>query len=311
MADENVTVKASTEVKARYEELKSKSGLTSKDFFELVLSQHEISNIGKEVEHSLDLPQIRTHLTALEAIFLSQIQKSIDTNQFFNTKITQENDLHKTLVNELQQTKTAAITDRDAEEAKRLESDSLAVKLAARNEELELQRNTDKSTIANFTRRNDDLEAEKNENKRLTTENADQMKTMRSENHELENQINDVVKQNESMDRELKASMEKANKVQLEMNEKMASLIVGHEKDLAQLAKTTELLIANEKSESERRVLQEMQTLKDEMHKVIEEQHRENNIEKNEMHKTIETLNKRIFDLLETKKSQEVKTTKG
>ena len=34
MADENVTVKASTEVKARYEELKSKSGLTSKDFFE-------------------------------------------------------------------------------------------------------------------------------------------------------------------------------------------------------------------------------------------------------------------------------------
>ena len=96
MADENVTVKASTEVKARYEELKSKSGLTSKDFFELVLSQHEISNVGKEVEQSLDIPQIWTHLSALEAIFLSQIQKSIDTNQFFNSKIAQENDSHKT-----------------------------------------------------------------------------------------------------------------------------------------------------------------------------------------------------------------------
>ena len=113
MADENVTVKASTEVKARYEKMKSKSGLTSKDFFELVLSQHEISNVGKEVEQSLDIPQIRTHLSALEAIFLAQIQKSMDTNQFFNTKIAQENDLHKTLVDELQQSKTAAIADRD------------------------------------------------------------------------------------------------------------------------------------------------------------------------------------------------------
>jgi len=309
MADENVTVKASTEVKARYEELKSKSGLTSKDFFELVLSQHEISNVGKEVEQSLDIPQIRTHLSALEAIFLAQIQKSMDTNQFFNTKIAQENDLHKTFVDELQQSKTAAIADRDAEEAKRRESDSLAVKLTARNEELELQRNTDKSTIANFTRRNDDLEAERNENKRLNTENADQIKTLESEKHELINRLNDVVKQNESMDRELKASIEKANKVQIEMNEKMASLIAGHEKDLAQLAKTTELLIANEKSESERRVLQEMQKLKDEMHKTIEEQNRENNTEKNEMHRTIETLNKRIFDLLEAEKIKDFKTT--
>jgi len=301
MADENVTVKASTEVKARYEELKSKSGLTSKDFFELVLSQHEISNIGKEVEQSLDIPQIRTHLSALEAIFLSQIQKSIDTNQFFNSRIAQENDSHKTLADELQQSKMAAIAERDAEEEKRRESDSSAAKLAARNEELELQRNTDKSTIANFTRRNDDLEAERNENKRLTTENVDQMKTMRSENHELENRLNDIVKQNELMDRELKASLEKANKVQVEVNEKMAGLIDGHKKDLAQVGKTTELLIANEKSESERRVLQEMQKLKDEMHKTIEEQNRENNAEKNEMHKTIEMLNKRIFNLLEAK----------
>src|SRR5665648_216896 len=301
MADENVTVKASTEVKARYEELKSKSGLTSKDFFELVLSQHEISNIGKEVEQSLDIPQIRTHLSALEAIFLSQIQKSIDTNQFFNSRIAQENDSHKTLADELQQSKMAAIAERDAEEEKRRESDSSAAKLAARNEELELQRNTDKSTIANFTRRNDDLEAERNENKRLTTENVDQMKTMRSENHELENRLNDIVKQNELMDRELKVSLEKANKVQVEVNEKMAGLIDGHKKDLAQVGKTTELLIANEKSESERRVLQEMQKLKDEMHKTIEEQNRENNAEKNEMHKTIEMLNKRIFNLLEAK----------
>jgi len=143
----------------------------------------------------------------------------------------------------------------------------------------------------------------------LNTENVDQIKTLESKKHEFENRLNDVVKQNESMDRELKASLEKANKVQVEVNEKMASLIDGHKKDLAKVGKTNELMISNEKGESERRVLQATQTLKDEMYKAIEEQNRENNAEKNEMHKTIETLNKRIFELLEAKEIKDFKTT--
>ena len=38
-------------------------------------------------------------------------------------------------------------------------------------------------------------------------------------------------------------------------------------------------------------------------------QNRDNNTEKNEMHKTIETLNKRIFDLLEAKEIKDFKST--
>lgn len=148
MADETWAAKVSPELKEEIGQMVKESGLSSKEFLEVLISKHKIQLLqGNDSERHEDIQQVTYHLDKIKASFVGLVEKGIDLKQKFNESLEQESTLHKAITDQQQSQIALAHAERDKAIFDKSELESRMAEIEARNEELESGNKTHRITI--------------------------------------------------------------------------------------------------------------------------------------------------------------------
>ena len=137
MADETWSAKVSPEIKEELAQMVKESGLSSKEFLEQLLSTHKIGLLQVSDSHrSEDIQQVTYHLDKIKASFVGLVEKGIDLKEKFTESLEQESVIHKSITDQQQMAIKQAQEDRDKAILEKSALDQAMTDITVRNSEL-------------------------------------------------------------------------------------------------------------------------------------------------------------------------------
>ena len=255
------SVKTTSAVKDELNELLRLTGLPSKELFEAMVTNYKIMALqGTEVERTEDVQQVRYHLSRAENLFMNLVQKNQDVKQDYTARISQENELHKQITDELQQQKNLAIQERDKARTEQME---IIEQMKKSNEiivDLTDRARSDRLTIDVLTHKTEELEgkvaAMPNLEEQATQLNQDKV----SLQHQVDGLQAELSKYKELLD----SSQARISDISQEREKAIQQAQEGAKKDIDQLRHIHQLEIEKAVTEADRRVLECINKARDE-----------------------------------------------
>ena len=261
------SVKTSTQNKKEIEGLIDQSGLTSKDFFEQMILQYQKNQLeGSEAEKSQDIQQVTYYLEKIKNHFIATIEKGFSLQAGYSEWMEKESQTHKQIIDEIQRQKVQAEIERDKANVQVKNVEEVLSTIVLRNEELESNNKTHRITIDLLEGKANELETRigksliiEEDNQRLIDENIAKSKNIESVKHgyeELQKESNVII---DSHKKEL------AQAYLLLENERKESL-----KSIEQIKQIHKLEMGMAIIETEKKMLESVQKIKDEYGSKIE-----------------------------------------
>jgi len=256
MADETWAAKVSPELKEEIGQMVKESGLSSKEFLEVLISKHKTQLLqGGDSERHEDIQQVTYHLDKIKASFVGLVEKGIDLKDKFTESLEQESMLHKGIVNQQQSQIALAHAERDKTIIDKSALESLMTDVSARNEELESNNKTHSITIQ--------MQQEKLNQLEYRIESVVELEQKVSQLHQ-DNQMQ--VKQIESLE---KASMSYKRELEVaqasrEAQEREAARSTEQQKQVHKLELDRAII------ETEKKMLEDNQKIRDEFFLKVE-----------------------------------------
>jgi chromosome segregation ATPase len=303
---DSYSVKTTSDVTERIQELTKKTGLNHKDLFAAMVTRYYSElEAGSEIDRSDDMQQIRYHLNRAENIFLGSLQKVQDLKKDYAERLDALKAQHKETQEELQKKNTNLGKELEKLSTTQSETVSRLKELTERNQELEESNRGNRMTVDLLSKKIEELELKAAAVDPLKAEITDlQDKTLSylQDLTHLRSELGTAQQTIANLEQH-RTAVEKAARKHAE------DLKVSYDKDLQQLKEVQKLEVDKMYLESERKILENSQRLKEEHDQKIEEllakndNFRTKNQELTEKIFTLELERLRLGDLAEPKVS--------
>ena len=135
---DSYSVKTTSDVTERIQELTKKTGLNHKDLFAAMVTRYYSElEAGSEIDRSDDMQQIRYHLNRAESIFLGSLKKVQDLKRDYTERLEALKAQHKETQEDLQKKNTHLAKELEKLSTAHSEAENRLKKVAGRNQELE------------------------------------------------------------------------------------------------------------------------------------------------------------------------------
>lgn len=255
---DSYSVKTTTDVTERIQELVKKTGLNHKDLFSAMVTRFytELES-GSELDQSDDMQQIRYHLNRVENVYLGSLQKVQDLKKDYSERLEEQKNKYKEVLEELHQLKKERTQEFDDLTKINEDTEIRLREIQQRNQELEESSVSYRMTVELLSHRVEELETE-----RKSFESAQE--EMISLKEELF-----LVKQNQgNLQLELSTSQQIISKLESQLNEaknlsqkELEQLQRSFTKEISQLKELHALELEKVRIDSDRRTLERLQTV--------------------------------------------------
>jgi chromosome segregation ATPase len=260
-SQQNYSVKTTTAVKEDLNELLKLTGLPSKELFEAMVTNYKITAMqGTEVEQTVDVQQVRYHLSRAENLFMNLVQKNQDVKQDYTARISQESMLHKQITDELQQQKTLAIQERDRARTEQMELIEEMKKSSELIVELTDRAKSDRITVDVLTKKTEELEVQVTDLPKL----EEQTEQLRQDKTSLQHQVDGLQAELSKYKDLLDSTQARISDLSQERERAVQQAQEGAQKDIEQLRYIHQLEMEKATTEADRRVLEAINKTKDE-----------------------------------------------
>ncbi|MDR3540433.1 MAG: hypothetical protein P4L69_05620 [Desulfosporosinus sp.] len=265
---DSYSVKTTTDVTERIQELTKKTGLNHKDLFAAMVTRYYTElEVGSEVDRSDDMQQIRYHLNRAENIFLGSLQKVQDLKKDYTERLDVLKAQHQEIQEELQKKNSSLAKELGKLSIAHSESETRFKEITERNQELEETNRGNRMTV--------DLLGQKIEVLELKAAAVDPLK---AELIDLQEQTVTYQQQLTHLHSELVTAQQTVanlehdrTHVEEATRKQIQELKAGYGKDIQQLNEVHQLEVDKLLLESERRILETMHKLKEEYGHKIED----------------------------------------
>lgn len=255
---DSYSVKTTTDVTERIQELVKKTGLNHKDLFSAMVTRFytELES-GSELDQSDDMQQIRYHLNRVENVYLGSLQKVQDLKKDYTVRLEEQKNKYKEVLEELHQLKKTRTQEFDDLTTIKEDTEIRLKEMQQRNQELEERSVSYRMTMELLNHRIEELETE-----RKAFESA--QKEMISLKEELL-----LVKQNQgNLQLEFSTSQQIISKLESQLNEtktlsqkELEQLQRSFTKEISQVKELQALELEKVRIDSDRRTLERLQTV--------------------------------------------------
>ncbi|MDP4160926.1 MAG: hypothetical protein Q8911_14380 [Bacillota bacterium] len=256
---DSYSVKTTTDVTERVQELTKKTGLNHKDLFAAMVTRYYSElEAGSEIDRSDDMQQIRYHLNRAENIFLGSLQKVQDLSKDYAERINALKIDHKKTLEDLQGKSTSL-----ANELKRLsitysEIENRLTDSTRRNQELEETNRGNRMTVDLLSQKINDLESKTASVDSLKAEITDfQEKTLF-----YQQRLTRLQSELGAAQQTITTLEQQRTDVEESSNREVQELRASYNKDIQQLKDVHKLEVDKALLESERRILETLQKAK-------------------------------------------------
>lgn len=263
---DSYSVKTTTDVTERIQELTKKTGLNHKDLFAAIVTRYYSElEAGSEIDRSDDMQQIRYHLNRAENIFLGSLQKVQDLKKDYTERIEAQKAQHKEAQEDLQRKNANLTQELERFSTAHSETETQLKEITLRNQELEETNRGNRMTTDLLSQKIKELELKaaavgplKAEIKDLQDKTLSYMQKLTHLHSEL-----GTARQTIANLEQHRTEMEEAS------NKQVQELNLTYYKDIQQLKEVHKLEVDKTHLESERRILETIQRVKDEFgHKI-------------------------------------------
>lgn len=267
---DSYSVKTTSAVTERVQELTKKTGLSHKDLFAAMVTRFYTElETGSEIDQSDDMQHIRYHLNRVENIFLGSLQKVQDIKKDYTSRLEGQTNQYKEATEELQKQKSTLVKELDKSSKEKAEMQIGLKETQLRNQELEETNRANRMTIDLLGQKVKDLEAKLTEASSL----LEIVSQLQEENNALKQELgslqvdlgtaNQVISKLEQQLTETEeAAKLRAHTLVTESEKDLQRLNTSNEKELRQLEEIHILEMDKVRLESERKVLEKEQTIK-------------------------------------------------
>lgn len=287
---DSYSVKTTSDVTERIQELTKKTGLNHKDLFAAMVTRYYSElEAGSEIDRSDDMQQIRYHLNRAENIFLGSLQKVQDLKKDYTERLDAQKAQHKETQEDLQKRNTHLANELEKLSTALSETEARFKEVTVRNHELEETNRGNRMTLDLLSQKIQELELKAAALDPLKAEITDlQNKTLsyQQELTHLHSELGTAQRTIANLEQHRKETEEAARK-------QVQELKATYEKDIQQLKDVHKLELDKTLLESERQILETIQKLKEEHGQKIEDL-----LDKNDNFRTKnQELTEKIFSL--------------
>lgn len=258
---DSYSVKTTSDVTERIQELTKKTGLNHKDLFAAMVTRYYSEvEAGSEIDRSDDMQQIRYHLNRAENIFLGSLQKVQDLKKDYTERLDAQKAQHKETQEDLQKKNTNLAKELEKLSNAHAEAETRLKEITGRNQELEETNRGNRMTVDLLSKKIDELELKAAAVDPLKAEITDlQAKTLsyQQELTHLHSQLGTAQQTIANLEQHRTEVEESTRK----HGEELKST---YGKDIQQLKEVHKLEVDKTLLESERRILETMQKVKEE-----------------------------------------------
>lgn len=267
---DSYSVKTTSDVTERVQELTKKTGLSHKDLFAAMVTRfYTDSEAGSEIDQSDDMQHIRYHLNRVENIFLGSLQKVQDIKNDYTSRLEGQNNQYKEVTEELQKQKSNLVKELDKSSKEKAETQIRYQEIHQRNQELEETNRANRLTIDLLGQKVKALEAKlieasslRESVSQLQEENIASKQELGSLQAELGTANQIISKIEQQLTETEEAAQLRVNTLSTESEKELQRLNTSYEKELKQLEEIHKLEMDKVRLESERKVLEREQTIK-------------------------------------------------
>lgn len=258
---DSYSVKTTSDVTERIQELTKKTGMNHKDLFAAMVTRYYTElEAGSEIDRSDDMQQIRYHLNRAENIFLGSLQKVQDIKKDYAERLDALKAQHKETQEELLKKTTILAKELESLATTHSASKTRLKEVTDRNQELEETQRGNKMTVDLLSQKIVELELKVAEVNPLKAEITDLQGKTLSYQQEFTHLHTELVTAQQTI-----ANLEQ-HRLEVEEAARMQAqeLKVSYYKDVQQLKEVHKLEVDKTHLESERRILETIQKVKDE-----------------------------------------------
>ena len=263
---DSYSVKTTTDVTERVQELTKKTGLNHKDLFAAMVTRYysELES-GSEIDRSDDMQQIRYHLNRAENIFLGSLQKVHDLKKDYTERVDTLKAQHKVTQEDLQKKNTNLAKELEKLTTAHSEINIRLTEVTGRNQELEETNRGNRMTVDLLSQKIAELELKAAAVDPLKAQITDLQDKTLSYQQKLTHLHTELGTAQQTI-----ANLEQYRSEVEEAARKHVQELKGtYSKDFQQLKEVHKLEVDKTHLESERRILETIQKVKDEFgHKI-------------------------------------------
>ncbi len=267
---DSYSVKTTSDVTERVQELTKKTGLSHKDLFAAMVTRYYTElETGSEIDKSDDMQQIRYHLNRVENIFLGSLQKVQDLKKDYTTRLEGQNAQYKEALEDLQKQKSNLSKELDKYAKEKGETENRFKEIHQRNHEHEETNRANRMTIDLLGHKVIDLESKLTEASILfenIAELQDENLTLKQEYGSLQVELDtahQVISKLEQQLTEAEVSTQlRLNASSTESEKEIQRLRVSFDNEFKQLKEIQKLQMDKVHLEADRKVLEREQTVK-------------------------------------------------
>jgi len=257
---DSYSVKTTSDVTERIQELTKKTGLNHKDLFAAMVTRYYSElEAGSEIDRSDDMQQIRYHLNRAENIFLGSLQKVQDIKKDYTERLDAQRVQHKESLEDLQKKNTALAKELEKLSTTYSETETQVEKITERNQELEESNRGLRMTVDLLSQKLEALELKAAAVDPLRIEITD----LQNKSLVYQNKLTHLHSELGTAQQTIAKIEQQRTEVEETAREQMQELKATYTKDIQQLKEVHKLEIDKTRLESERRILETSQKVKD------------------------------------------------
>lgn len=267
---DSYSVKTTSDITERIQELTKRTGLSHKDLFSAMVTRFytELEQ-GSEIDQSDDMQHIRYHLNRVENIFLGSLQKVQDLKKDYMGRLDAQNTEHLEALEELQKQRSNLAKELDKLAKEKGDVESRYKEIHQRNQELEESNRANRMTIDLLGHKVNDIEAKLLEASSLQETVSLLQEDNLTSKHEIGNlqaelgTTHQIISNLELQLTDVEESAQlSVNSISAESEKELQRLKDSYEKELKQLKEIQKLELDKVRLESDRKVLEKEQTVK-------------------------------------------------
>ncbi|HWQ40695.1 MAG TPA: hypothetical protein VN456_01500, partial [Desulfosporosinus sp.] len=265
---DSYSVKTTSDVTERIQELTKKTGLNHKDLFAAMVTRYYSElEAGSEIDRSDDMQQIRYHLSRAENIFLGSLQKVQDLKRDYIERLDAQKTQHKEAQEDLAKQNSNLAKELEKLTTAQSEIEKRLTKTTLRNQELEDSNRTNRMTVDLLSQKLEELELKAAMVDPLKIEITDLQSKSLSYQQELAHLNSELGTAQQNIANLKQHRIESEETIRKHEQE----LKGAHAKDIQQLKEVQKLEVDKTLLESQRRILETMQKVKEVHEHKVEE----------------------------------------
>lgn len=276
---DSYSVKTTSDITERIQELTKKTGLSHKDLFSAMVTRFYTElETGSEIDQSDDMQQIRYHLNRVENIFLGSLQKVHDLKKEYTERSEVKIAEYKEVIEDLQKQRLNSSKELEKSLKVKEEAEKSIKEILERNKELDESNRANRMTIELLNQKTKELEVKLNEATTLqdqVLQLQEENLTIKQDSVNLQAELGNVQQILSHLEQQLTETENDArNKLQaskIEYDKEILSLNASFEKDLYQMKEINKLEVDKIRIESERNVLEKVHDVKEEYDQKLEQ----------------------------------------